>query len=384
MSNARDFLIENGILWTYTGPGRNVVIPEGVTTVHYHAFAGCRHLTSVTIPDSVTSIDRAAFCDCTSLTSITIPDSVTSIGHAAFAGCSRLTGITIPDSVTNIGSIAFSRTAYDQKAENWKDGVLYIGNHLIDADSNIRFSDYTIRPGTKCIADSAFSSQSYLTSITIPDGVTSIGKEAFHGLQKLTNVTIPDSVTSIGDAAFYFCHSLTSVTIPDGVTSIGEWAFRDCSRLKSVTVPNSVTSIGNKAFYACNALEDVTWPSGLAKKLQDRMPKGDSLRTLHITDISNVSAKFRPLAVVSFAEDGRDCTDENGKKYLKYIKDNNNGYSKTAKEFREELAEFYGTSITDMTTRRNGNTYYKNLSLTQETRQQYQREYGYDGAEFLQ
>lgn len=153
MSNARDFLIKNGILWKYTGPGGNVVIPEGVTSVHYHAFEGCRHLTSVTIPDSVTSIDREAFCDCTSLTSITIPDSVTSIGHAAFAGCSRLTSITIPDSVTNIESIAFSRTAYDQEAENWKDGVLYIGNHLIDADSNIRFSDYTIRPGTKCIAD---------------------------------------------------------------------------------------------------------------------------------------------------------------------------------------------------------------------------------------
>ena len=72
------------------------------------------------------------------------------------------------------------------------------------------------------------------------------------------------------------------------------------------------------------------------------------------------------------------------KVYAAWCKDNNNGYSKTAKEFREELAEFYGSSMTDMTTRRNGNTYYKKLSLTQEIRQQYQREYGYDGAEFLQ
>lgn len=37
-----------------------------------------------------------------------------------------------------------------------------------------------------------------------------------------------------------------------------------------------------------------------------------------------------------------------------------------------------------MTTRRNGNTYYKNLSLTQKTKEQYQREYGFDGVEFYQ
>ena len=71
------------------------------------------------------------------------------------------------------------------------------------------------------------------------------------------------------------------------------------------------------------------------------------------------------------------------KVYAAWCKDNNNGYAKTAKEFREDLAEFYGTTVADMTTRRNGNTYYKKLSLTLESKQQYQREYGYDGTEFL-
>lgn len=110
--------------------------------------------------------------------------------------------------------------------------------------------------------------------------------------------------------------------IPDSVTSIKSHAFEGCSSLTSITIPDSVATIGDKAFYACNALEEVTWPSALAEKLQDCMPKGNNLRILHIADISNVSAKFRPLAAVGFAEDGRDCTDENGKKYLKYIKSN--------------------------------------------------------------
>lgn len=71
------------------------------------------------------------------------------------------------------------------------------------------------------------------------------------------------------------------------------------------------------------------------------------------------------------------------KVYTAWCRENNNGYAKTAKEFREDMAEFYGTTVADMTTRRNGNTYYKKLSLTPEAKEQYQREYGNDGTDFL-
>lgn len=69
-------------------------------------------------------------------------------------------------------------------------------------------------------------------------------------------------------------------------------------------------------------MENVAWPSAFAKELRSYIPKTVKRLILHIADISNVSAKFRPAAAVGLAEDGRDCTDENGKKYLKYIKSN--------------------------------------------------------------
>lgn len=69
--------------------------------------------------------------------------------------------------------------------------------------------------------------------------------------------------------------------------------------------------------------------------------------------------------------------------YQAWCRDNNNGYAKTAKEFRAELAEHLGSSFSDMTTRQKGNTYYKEYSLTLEAKEQYTREYGYDGIEFL-
>lgn len=55
MSSNNDFEIENGVLVKYIGAGRDVVIPDGVTSIGDWAFSRYEGLTSVTIPDSVTS-----------------------------------------------------------------------------------------------------------------------------------------------------------------------------------------------------------------------------------------------------------------------------------------------------------------------------------------
>ena len=45
MENNQDFVIENGILKKYTGPGGDVIIPKGVTEIGSSAFDGCKKLT---------------------------------------------------------------------------------------------------------------------------------------------------------------------------------------------------------------------------------------------------------------------------------------------------------------------------------------------------
>ena len=71
------------------------------------------------------------------------------------------------------------------------------------------------------------------------------------------------------------------------------------------------------------------------------------------------------------------------KVYQGWCRENNNGFAKTAKEFRETLASHLGADFTAIITRQNGNTYYKDYSLTNEAKEQFSREYGYDGTEFL-
>ncbi|MBR4867877.1 MAG: leucine-rich repeat protein, partial [Clostridia bacterium] len=83
----------------------------------------------------------------------------------------------------------FSGTAYYNDKSNWDSGVLYIGNHLIKAKDTIT-GTYTIKAGTKTIADSAFSDCKRLTTVTIPNSVTTLGDHAFSNCDSLTSVTI--------------------------------------------------------------------------------------------------------------------------------------------------------------------------------------------------
>ncbi len=191
---------------------KSITIPNSVTNISKDAFRNCTNIESITIPNSVTSIGDYAFADCDSLTSIEIPHTVASIGDFTFEYCDNLTNIEISDNVTSIGRGAFSATAYYENSDNWENNVLYIGNHLIKASSNISGS-YTIKPQTKTIADYAFYELHYeynITNIIIPNTVTTIGDGSFYGCN-LVSISIPKSVKVIDNDAFEFCFNLEKV-----------------------------------------------------------------------------------------------------------------------------------------------------------------------------
>ncbi len=315
---SNDFVIENGVLTKYTGPGGDVTVPEGVTSIGDSAFSWCESLKSITIQEGVTSIGNGAFRDCESLTeinvsdkntvyasvdgvlfkkdlkeliacpngrtgnytipegvtsigvgafnfcsslkSITIPDGITSIGNDAFWSCTSLTCITLPESLTNIGECAFG-VCTSLTSITLPDSLTSIGAYAFQDCKGL--TSITLPDSVTSIGDDAFRGCQSLTSITIPNSVTSIGDRAFRYCRSLTNITLPESVTSIGNGVFLGCGSLNSITLPEGLTSIGYGAFEDCGSLASITIPESMRRIDNRAFRGCNALTSVTIPKGV-------------------------------------------------------------------------------------------------------------------------
>lgn len=202
MSNSSDFIIKNGVLEQYVGPGGDVVIPEGVTR-----------------------IDRWAFFNRSSLTRVTIPESVIHIYDTAFYGCSGLKD---------------------------KDGFVIIRGVL----------QYYAGPGGDVVIPETVTSIGGSDGIFVA-GMGYIG--AFAGCSSMTSVTIPESVTSIGNGAFAGCSGLTSITIPDSVTKIGSRKlFAGCTGLRRLRLPNQISSlvptISNQLVYGCYELEEINIP----------------------------------------------------------------------------------------------------------------------------
>ena len=151
-------------------------LSNNLISIGDNAFADCC-ISSIVIPDSVKTIGMGAFSGCRNLEAVVIPESVVRIENGAFADCYNLADITLPDKEISIGNNAFIDTTYFDDEDNWNNGILYIGNHLIKADETVSGS-FTIKKGTLTIADSAFNNCSRLEFVTIPDSVKLIGDKA--------------------------------------------------------------------------------------------------------------------------------------------------------------------------------------------------------------
>jgi hypothetical protein len=266
----------------------NVIISEGIITIHRHAFARS-DLLSVRIPASVTRIESGAF-SYNRLSSVAIPEQVTHIGKGAF-GNNRLTGIVIPPGVYTIGDGAFANNCLTRAVIS--PGVCVIGEGAFDYN---RLAEITIPDSVTIIKKSAFA-HNLLTGIDIPESVTGIESRAFWK-NHLTAAFIPKSLTAIGGGLFADNPALKAIVtdpenpsyasvdgvlfskdkttlvaypagkgkeyaIPEGVTTIVRFACA-YNQMEQVLIPGSVTVIGNSAF-SKNRLTSVTIPPGVKK-----------------------------------------------------------------------------------------------------------------------
>ena len=209
MSSASDFVIENGVLIKYVGPGGDVVVPEGVTEIGAYDFR---------------DPSRSSFRNCTKVTSVVLPNSLKRIGSYAFSDCNNLDTIVFPNEMEFVAGGAFDDTLWKEKQPK---GFVRAGNVLL-----------------------RYTGES--PEVVIPDGITVFANGAFVFCKQIESVVVPTSITKIARGTFQYCSKLYEIKLPETLQAIGDAAFDGCSSLERITIPDSVNEIGKDVFKSCN------------------------------------------------------------------------------------------------------------------------------------
>lgn len=157
----------------YRSTIRQVLLPDGLTSICSYAFSNCTALETILIPDSVTLIDGRAFFSCTALTDVTLSKNLETLGDHAFYKCSALPEITIPKELKSCGSSSYPVFEGCTSLE-----TVYIEPGLVEIPA------YTLKAA------------SGLKTVHIPDSVTTIGAEAF-AETGLETFVMPNTVTQV-------------------------------------------------------------------------------------------------------------------------------------------------------------------------------------------
>lgn len=294
-SPSDDFIIENGVLIKYVGPGGDVVLPEGITRIADNAFRSNQTVTSVVMQSGITEMGMCVFWDCHyikrivfsdtikviptstcylnwALEEVILPRDVEEIQSTAFINCYALTSLDFSKynirifgeqsfmgsglqevyfskNVKVIGRQAFLQ-CYRLKNVTFEEGIEleFLGASVFSACIMLEEVDLSMLD-MKELPSEIFRLCSALTKVKLPSQLTSIPWGLFNSCTSLREIDLSDTkITVLNNYVFYKCTSLERVILPERLTEIMKGTFSDTASLEYIVIPESVTKIGNDAF----------------------------------------------------------------------------------------------------------------------------------------
>ena len=306
MSNASDFIIENGVLKKYVGPGGDVLIPEGVTKIYQFWVLDKsieESITRIVVPESVTEILDETFKDFRNLEEVILPEGLKDLGYSPFSNCVNLRQVNYPKSIKKLNGSVFGPWEVTGIAEN--KNFLLVDNFLLN------------KKGTHLIA---YLPKAEVRCARIPEGITNIPTWAF--------------VNTV----------LDELWIPEGVTTIGCDAFSN-HKIRFIHLPKSVVKLA-KDFANALYQDDDGWDGRVyvsfydAELMKKRFGEGYIMPVYLGGDIRDLPVKERRYAAEGFAyaiRHGVEEIEQYRQSYVDFIRDNMKTYVKAAKENEDIL-----------------------------------------------
>ena len=239
---------------------------SNVRYIGEYAFYKCANLMNVLSGNELLEIHNWAFAYCEMMDLVELGNKLLYIRDNVFFNCTRLADINIdlPKSLVEMGSNVFK---YTQIYTLCTTPVVYVDDWVVGILDNTSFKETSLNPGTRGIANYAFSRAPFLDGwLDLPDSLEIIGRAAFYNNPYLQTIYLPVGLKYIGDYAFMGCQNVLfdncQLTIPMGCEYVGNSAFRNCTMLVGLYIPGSVKYVGNYAFKGCTNLGMSSIPAG--------------------------------------------------------------------------------------------------------------------------
>ena len=310
--------------------------PKGLKTIDACAFTGCASLKEAVLPDGLETIGGWAFSTnesedeheqipCKALRTVSIPDSVTVIGRHAFAGSPWMEAQKKENPLVIVNNILIDGTASkgdvvipdgvkiinDEAFYIWDENAAGVGQLYRDWENgNPNIRSVTIPESVKEIRYAAFANCKNLKTVHFPNSSIEIGDQAFQDTEWIKENSgvvgnilvsvpdvyglyeIPDSVYNVLPDAFCECKHITEVKVPSSLEYVQEFMFSGCDELQKVTVAEGVKRIGFRVFKWCDKLKTLILPDSLEEiEFTDDYYGYDPLLCNHPSDLEIICSE---------------------------------------------------------------------------------------------